>query len=123
VPSFLLYRSYLSIDCLGGAIAPADPPSHLQHEGYYRIEYIKFEVANFEFLYHTILVRPTEGKFMAVPHYVYLLLKMPGRSRVLTLRGDLKKSYDCDQEPIKYTSTTRMPDSLVEVLMAMQQLS
>jgi hypothetical protein len=28
---------------------------------------------------------------MAVPHYVYLLFKMPGRSGVLTLRGDLKK--------------------------------
>jgi hypothetical protein len=43
------------------------------------------EVANFESSYHTILGRPALAKFMAVPHYVYLLLKMPGRSGVLTL--------------------------------------
>jgi hypothetical protein len=44
----------------------------------YRIEFIKFEVANFESSYHAILGRPALAKFMAVPHYVYLLLKMPG---------------------------------------------
>jgi hypothetical protein len=44
----------------------------------YRTEFIKFEVANFESSYHTILGRPALAKFMAVPHYVYLLLKMPG---------------------------------------------
>jgi hypothetical protein len=62
----------------------------------YCTEFIKFEVANFESSYHAILGRPALAKFMAVPHYVYLLLKMPGRSGVLTLRGNLKKSYDCN---------------------------
>jgi hypothetical protein len=42
----------------------------------YRTEFIKFEVVNFESSYHTILGRPVLAKFMAVPHYVYLLLKM-----------------------------------------------
>jgi hypothetical protein len=51
----------------------------------YRTEFIKFEVANFESSYHAILGRPALGKFMVVPHYVYLLLKMPGQSGVLTL--------------------------------------
>jgi hypothetical protein len=60
---------------------------------------------------------------MAVPHYVYLLLKMPGRSGVLTLRGDFKKSYDCSQEAIQYASTMRVPDASGEVLAATQQLS
>jgi hypothetical protein len=66
----------------------------------YRTEFIKFEVASFESFYHAILGRPALTKFMAVPHYVYLLLRMPGRSGVLTLWGDLKKSYDCNQEAI-----------------------
>jgi hypothetical protein len=66
----------------------------------YRTEFIKFEVANFESSYHAILCIPALAKFMAVPHYVYLLLKMPGRSGILTLRGDLKKLYDCNQEAI-----------------------
>jgi hypothetical protein len=62
----------------------------------YRTEFIKFEVTNFKSSYHAILGMPALPKFMAVPHYVYLLLKMPGRSGVLTLRGNLKKSYDCN---------------------------
>jgi hypothetical protein len=89
----------------------------------YCTEFIKFEVANFESSYHAILGRPALTKFMAVPHYVYLLLKMLGRSGVLTLRGDLKKSYDCNQEAIQYASTTRVPDASGEVLAAAQQLS
>jgi hypothetical protein len=44
----------------------------------YRTEFIKFEVANFESSYHCILGRPALAKFMVVPHYIYLLLKMPG---------------------------------------------
>jgi hypothetical protein len=89
----------------------------------YRTEFIKFEVANFESSYHAILGRPALTKFMVVPHYVYLLLKMPGQSGVLTLRGDLKRSYDCNQEAIQYASTTRVPDASGEVLAAAQQLS
>jgi hypothetical protein len=89
----------------------------------YCTEFIKFKVANFESSYHAILGRPALAKFMAVPHYVYLLLKMPGRSGVLTLRSDLKKSYDCNQEVIQYASTARVPDASGEVLVAAQQLS
>jgi hypothetical protein len=89
----------------------------------YCTEFIKFEGANFKSSYHAIVGRPTLAKFMAVPHYVYLLLKMPRRSGVLTLRGDLKKSYDCNQEAIQYASTTCVPDASGEVLAAAQQLS
>jgi hypothetical protein len=45
----------------------------------YRTEYIKFEVANCESSYRAILGRPALAKFMAVPHYAYLLLKMLGK--------------------------------------------
>jgi hypothetical protein len=44
----------------------------------YCTEFFKFEVANFESSYHAILGRLALAKFMAVPHYVYVLLKMPG---------------------------------------------
>jgi hypothetical protein len=89
----------------------------------YCTEFIKFEVANFESSYHAILGHPALAKFMAVPHYVYLFLKMPGQSGVLTLRGDLKKSYDCNQETIQYASTTHVLDASGEVLAAVHQLS
>jgi hypothetical protein len=74
----------------------------------YRTEYIKFEVADFETSYHAILGRPAIAKFMAVPHYTYLVLKMSSPVGVLSLQGDLKISFDCDTEavdsqlPIKY---------------------
>jgi hypothetical protein len=58
----------------------------------YRTEYIKFEVADFESSYHVILGRLALAKFMVVPHFVYLILKMPSKTGVLMFRGDLKKS-------------------------------
>ena len=50
----------------------------------FRTEFIKFEVANFESSYHAIFGRPALDKFMAVPHYPYLFLKMPGPNGVLS---------------------------------------
>jgi hypothetical protein len=70
----------------------------------YCTEYIKFEVADFKSSYHAILCRPALAKFMAMPHYVYLLLKMPSKTGVLMLCGNLKKSYDCNQEAIEYAA-------------------
>jgi hypothetical protein len=62
----------------------------------YRTEYIKFVVVDFNSSYHAILGRLALAKYMAMPHYVYLLLKMPGKTGMLTLNGDLKKLYDYD---------------------------
>jgi hypothetical protein len=70
----------------------------------YRTEFIKFEVADFESSYQAIFGRPALAKFLAVPHYPYLLLKMPGPNGVLSFRGDLKRSYGCDAQAIKIAS-------------------
>jgi hypothetical protein len=53
----------------------------------YRTEYVKFEVADFETSYHAILGRPAIAKFMAVPHYTYLVLKMASPAGVLSLQA------------------------------------
>ena len=47
----------------------------------FRTEFIKFEVVDFESSYHAIFARPALAKFMAIPHYPYLLLKMLGLDR------------------------------------------
>ena len=60
---------------------------------------------------------------MAVPHYVYLLLKMPGNTGVLSLRGDLLKSFECDKEAIYHAATTRVPSSVSEILATAKELS
>ena len=53
---------------------------------------------------------------MAIPHYVDLLLKMTGKIGVLTFRGDLQKSFECEKEAITYASTNRLLDTAGEVL-------
>jgi hypothetical protein len=59
----------------------------------YCTEYIKFEFEDFKAFYHAILGRPAITKFIAVPHYTYLVLMMPSPASVLSLQGDLKISF------------------------------
>jgi hypothetical protein len=89
----------------------------------YRTEYIKFEVADFETYYHAILGRPTIAKFMAVPHYTYLVLKMPSPAGVLTLQGDLKISFDCDTEAMELAATNQVPNAMMEMCAASKKLT
>jgi hypothetical protein len=49
-------------------------------------------------MYHAILGTPALAKFMVIPHYVYLLLKMPTKKGVLTLRGNMFIAYTCEKE-------------------------
>jgi hypothetical protein len=59
---------------------------------------MQFEVANFETAYNAFLVRPTFNKFMSIPHYAYLVLKMLGPNDIIIIKGDIKRAYDCDKE-------------------------
>jgi hypothetical protein len=81
----------------------------------YRTEYIKFEVADFETSYHAILGRLAIAKFMAVPHYTYLVLKMPSPARVLSLQGDLKISFDCDTKAVELAATNQVTNAMMEI--------
>jgi hypothetical protein len=77
----------------------------------YRTEYIKFEVADFETSYHAILGRPAIAKFMVVPQYTYLVLKMPSPAGVLSLQGDSMISFDCDTEAVELAATNQVPNA------------
>jgi hypothetical protein len=59
---------------------------------------LQFEVAIFETVYNTFLGRPTLTKFMAIPHYAYLVLKMLGLHGVISIRGDIKRAYNYDKK-------------------------
>jgi hypothetical protein len=89
----------------------------------YRTEYIKFEVADFETSYHAILGRPAIAKFMAVPHYTYLVLKIPSPACVLSLQGDLKISFDCDTEAVELAATNQAPNTMMEIYAASRKLA
>jgi hypothetical protein len=86
---------------LGSVVLPV---TFVETRENYHTEYIKFEVADFETSYHAILGRLAIAKFMAVPHYTYLVLKMPSPVGVLSLQGDLKISFDCDTEVVLWNS-------------------
>jgi hypothetical protein len=89
----------------------------------YRTDYVKFEVTDFETSYHAILGRPTIAKFMAVPHYTYLVLKMPSPAGVLSLQGDLKISFDCDTEAVEHAATNQVPNAMMEIYAASKKLA
>jgi hypothetical protein len=89
----------------------------------YRTEYIKFEVTDFETSYHAILGRPAIAKFMAVPHYTYLVLKMPSPTGVLSLQGDLKISFDCNTKVVELVTTNQVPNCMIEIYAASKKLA
>ncbi|KAK1665874.1 hypothetical protein QYE76_054033 [Lolium multiflorum] len=74
-------------------------PCYLHSSDNFRKEKIEFEVVNWESQYHAILGRPAYAKFMAVPHYAYLKLKMPGNKGTnITVHGSFSRSDSCDRD-------------------------
>jgi hypothetical protein len=81
----------------------------------YRSEFIQFEVADFEISYHAILGRLALAKFMAIPHYPYLLLKMSGPHGILSLWGDLKRAFNCDIQAIQIVAKAQAANGREEI--------
>ena len=80
----------------------------------YRHETVTFEVVNHSSAYHAILRRPALAKFMAVPHYAYLKLKMLGPHRIITITGDYKRCMACASDGQRWPNSWRcrtMPTS------------
>jgi hypothetical protein len=61
-------------------------------------EPIWFEVVDISSPYHALLGHPALAKFMAVPHYAYLKMKLLGPRGVITVSGSFKKSLACAKE-------------------------
>jgi hypothetical protein len=64
----------------------------------FRKEKIEFEVVDWPSQYHAILGRPAFARFMAVPHYAYLKLRMPANRGPLTISGSFARSKNCDKD-------------------------
>ena len=48
---------------------------------------------------------------------------MPSNTGILSLQGDLLKSFECDKEAIDHAATIRVPSSVSEILVATKELS
>jgi hypothetical protein len=67
-------------------------------KGNSRREPIWFEVVDISSPYHALLGCPALAKFMAVPHYAYLKMMLPGPRGVITVSRSFKKSLACAKE-------------------------
>ena len=73
-------------------------------KGNFRTEALTFEVVDWKGVYHPILGRPAYAKFMTVPNYTYLKLKLPGPNGVITVSGSFEQAYTSSREYFNLTS-------------------
>jgi hypothetical protein len=70
-------------------------------------------VVGFRGAYHAILGRPCYAKFMAVPNYTYLKMKMSGPNGVITVGSSIEHAFDCDVECVVHAEALALDDALV----------
>jgi hypothetical protein len=76
-------------------------------------ETLTFEVVGFRGTYHAVLGRPCYAKFMVVPNYTYLKLKMSGPNGVITVGSTYRHAYECDVECVEYTEALAKSEALI----------
>jgi hypothetical protein len=76
-------------------------------------ETLTFEVVGFRGTYHAVLGRPCYAKFMAVPNYTYLKLKMSGPNEVITVSPTYRHAYECDVECVEYAEALAESEALI----------
>jgi hypothetical protein len=79
----------------------------------FRKETLTFEVVGFRGTYHTVLGRPCYAKFMAIPNYTYLKLKMSGPKGVITVGPTYCHAYECDVECVEYAEALAEFEALI----------
>jgi hypothetical protein len=79
----------------------------------YRKETLTFEVVGFRGAYHAILGRPCYAKFMAVPNYTYLKMKMPEPNGLITVGSSIEHTFDCDVECMEHAEALALDEALV----------
>jgi hypothetical protein len=75
----------------------------------YRTKFLRFEVASFDCGYNVIIGRPGLAKFMAIPHYSYMILKMSRPQRIITVHVDFQGTAECFRVAIQAALTTKPP--------------
>jgi len=73
----------------------------------YRMEALTFEVVRFHGTYHAILGLPCYTKFIAIPNYTYLKLKMLGPRGVITVGTSFQRTYECEVECCEHAVAMR----------------
>jgi hypothetical protein len=83
-------------------VGRVDLPVYFGTPANFRKKTLTFEVVGFHGTYHAILGRPCYARFMAVPNYTYLKLKMSGPNGVITVGPSYEHAYECDVECVEH---------------------
>jgi hypothetical protein len=67
----------------------------------YQTEMLTSKVVDFSSPYHVILGWLCYVKFMVIPSYAYLKLKIHGPTRVITMEAKTQRALDCEQSSIE----------------------
>ncbi|CAO2141576.1 unnamed protein product [Urochloa humidicola] len=112
-------------------LIPGEPATPLGHivlpvtfgdRSSYRTKHISFTVADFDTAYHAILGRPALAKFMAVPHYVYLKMKMTGPKGVITVAGNVRTAYACEKGTLEAATAAQLSSRMEQALAASKKV-
>jgi hypothetical protein len=79
----------------------------------FRKEALTFEVVGFRGTYHAVLGGPCYAKFMAIPNYTYLKLKMPGPNGIIIVGSMYRHAYECDVECVEYAEALAESEALI----------
>jgi hypothetical protein len=60
-----------------------------------------------------VLGRPCYAKFMVVPNYTYLKLKMPDPKGTITVGSTYRHAYECNVECVEYAEAIAESEALV----------
>jgi hypothetical protein len=71
----------------------------------YQTEFLRFEVACFDCGYNAIIMRLGLAKFVAIPHYPYMILKMQVPQGIITVHADFHGAAECFRGAIQTTLT------------------
>jgi hypothetical protein len=71
-------------------------------------EKLEFEVVDIPSQYHVLLGRPAYARFMAVPHYTYLLWRIPGPNGPITVKVSFALAHKCDKDFHRMSETFGM---------------
>jgi hypothetical protein len=81
----------------------------------FKKEKIEFKVVDWPSQYHAILGRPAFARFMAVPHYAYIKLWMPGNRGPLTISGSFTCSENRDNDFNTLSQTFGIHEELLHI--------
>jgi hypothetical protein len=79
----------------------------------FRKETLTFWGGGVQGAYHAILRRPCYTKFMVVPNYTYLKMKIPGPNDVIAVGSSIEHAFYCDVECIEHTEALALDEALV----------